>query len=147
MRNVYSIIFVVAVLSFYLGRISLDGSTFLAATDNNSGILEQEKMTLEWLKEIEPLNYAKYKVSYLREPFDENTGVEETVSFFNGYYYLPNKGGYFQIESPSRVDLDGDDIEEGVVVKFGSYGGTGSFPVLVVLKKTDLGFTEAASTS
>jgi len=147
MRNTLSIVFILVVASFILGRISTNQPTFLAASDDEPLIEDQQKETLSWLKEVDPLNYAKYKVSYLKEAFNENSGVEETVSFFAGSYRLPGKGGYYHIDATSRGDLDGDGIEEGVAMKLGNFGGTGHFPELVVLKKSGLGFTEFASTS
>lgn len=147
LRKTISIILVLVVASFFLGRFTGNGSTFLAATESNKTTINQDQQfTLDWLKQANPLDYATYNVSYLNKDFDENSGITKQVKFFAGSYRFSNEGGYSLLEGSTRGDLDGDSIDEGVVMKFGRYGGTGSFPELVVLKKTGSDFIEFAST-
>lgn len=142
-----AVAFLLVVASFFLGRVSSKNNTFLAASETDPIIQEQQKETLFWLKESDPLNFANYRIAYLKVDFDESSGAEELVPFFAGKYRIPGKTGYYHIDASGRGDLDGDGVEEGAAVKLGNFGGTGHFPELVVLKKTGLEYTEIASTS
>ncbi len=142
-----AVAFLLVVASFFLGKVSSSDKTFLAASDTDAIIEERQKETLLWLKDVDPLDFANYKIAYLKVDFDESSGTEELVPFFAGKYRIPGKTGFYHIDASVRGDLDGDGIEEGVAVKLGNFGGTGHFPELVVLKQEGLGFTEIASTS
>jgi len=144
--RLYGFALVLTVLAFYAGRASIGAGTLSAASDE-SAIEADQGETVAWLKQRNPLDYARYKVSYLSRPFDESSAVQETVSFFAGSYALPGGGGYYKIDSTDQGDLDGDGVEEGVAIKYGNFGGTGHFPELVVLRKANNAFEEVASTN
>lgn len=145
-RHFYGMALVLVIASFYAGRASTGAGAFSAASEETI-VDASQQATLTWLKEGNPLDYARYKVSYLSRAFDESSAVHETVAFFAGSYVLPTGGGFYRIDTAVRADLDGDGAEEGVAIKYGNFGGTGHFPELVVLRQASNGFEEITSTN
>ena len=148
MRKIISITFVLVVASFFMGRFTKSDSTFLAASESSSALsLDKEQQdTLEWMKRVFPLEFATYKYNYSSADFEGAPILSKPVKLFAGSYLFPNDEGYSVNQESSRGDLDGDGIEEGVVVRTTNYGGTGYFSDLVVLKKTGNEFIEFANT-
>mgnify|MGYP001572492592 CR=1 FL=1 len=146
MRKIISITFVLVVASFFMGRFTKSDSTFLAASESSSALsLDKEQQdTLEWMKRVFPLEFATYKYNYSSADFEGAPILSKPVKLFAGSYLFPNDEGYSVNQESSRGDLDGDGIEEGVVVRTTNYGGTGYFSDLVVLKKTGNEFIEFA---
>lgn len=147
-RTIFSTIVALFIVSLAMGRVISANDTFLATSNNSIERNKEQQDTIRWMARVNPLDFATYKYSYsLPDDPDDAPLHNKLVKYFAGSFHFPDNEGYSVINGSYIADLNGDGVEEGVVIRMTNTGGTGKFPDLVVLKKIGDEFTEFASTN